>query len=768
MNRRWLACLLLAASAACAQQNTPHAAYVYPAGARQGTTIEVTVGGQYLDGASTALFAGDGVKTEVTGFTKPLAQKDEDEIRKRLKELEQCHTNAPAKPLAKPAAAAPPNAANSTAAASDAPTCTPTPWTPADKQLQAGLRKQLDLNNRLRNAPALAQEVSLRVTIAAHAAEGNHELRLITDRGLSNPLVFLVGHLPESTHPIQFVPLAMAAGGGLPLSAQAHADATAPPETIALPTVLNGQMMPGGIDRYRFTARKGEKIVAAAMTRGLIPYMADAVPGWFQAALTLSDATGKELAYADHFRYNQEPVIELEIPADGDYVLAVRDIISRGREDFVYRIAIGQIPYVTGIFPLGERASTRARVTLDGWNLTKTEIKPAWRDPGVYSFRAGEQGWEANSTEFRVGTLPETTENKPATEAAHARRLKLPIVVNGRIENAGDTACFRFDAGDGEEIVAEVEARRLGSPLDSTLTLTDAKGKQLAFNDDAGDKSNALETQQADSLIDYHFTAQGTYFLRIADSQHSGGPDYAYRLRIGRPQPDFDVKIAPSSVNLRPGKTIAANVLLLRRDGFGGAVKLRIKDGPAGLILGGGEIPAGADAVRVTLTAPPEAMATPHRLVVEAEALIDNHTVRREATPADDYIQAFAWHEAVPAQQCLVWVVGKNRNKPLWTATANRIAIPAGGTAQYQFEIPKGLADSAIKLALNNPPDGIGIANVKQTGTTVQLTLRADAKTKPGLAGNLIVDASAAKNGNKPYSLDTLPAIPFTVVQPQR
>ena len=30
--------------------------------------------------------------------------------------------------------------------------------------------------------------------------------------------------------------------------------------------------------------------------------------------------------------------------------------IYRGREDFVYRITIGELPFVTSIFPLGGRA----------------------------------------------------------------------------------------------------------------------------------------------------------------------------------------------------------------------------------------------------------------------------------------------------------------------------------------------------------------------------------------------------------------------------
>ena len=69
-----------------------------------------------------------------------------------------------------------------------------------------------------------------------------------------------------------------------------------------------------------FIARKGQHLVVAVSARELIPYLADAVPGWFQATLALYDAKGKELAYDDDFRFHPDPVLLCEIPKDGDYV----------------------------------------------------------------------------------------------------------------------------------------------------------------------------------------------------------------------------------------------------------------------------------------------------------------------------------------------------------------------------------------------------------------------------------------------------------------
>jgi hypothetical protein len=790
--------LLMGVAMASAQQNSPRAAFVYPAGGRLGSSFEVTVGGQFLEGAKQAFFAEDGVKAEITGFSKPLSQKELDELRAQLKELEQSHSNAPVPAPPKPAPSSQPTqppagtAANKpeftvtpanavTPSAKDGPPepqkpRTPTPWTAEDKKLAADLHKHIDATMRMRAAPALSQSVRLRVTVDAHATSGNHELRLLTRQGLTNPLNFLVDQFPETSRPFRLVPLSLAAGGGLPLSAQAHADAAEAPIKIALPAIVNGQMMPGSVDRYSFHAARGQKIVIAAMTRTLIPYMSDAVPGWFQAAVTLTNSKGKELASADHFRFNQEAVIEEEIADEGDYTLSVRDVLNRGREDFVYRIAIGEIPYVTSIFPMGGKSGAHTKVEAAGWNLTASQFNSSLGQPGIHEFASREMPWVgANPVAFSVNTLPETIQEHSTSSDANARRIKMPQIVNGRIEHPGDVHFFRIEGKAGEEMVAEVEARRLGSPLDSVLTLTDAHGKQLAFNDDFEDKGAALLTHQADSRLTYRFPAKGTYYLQLADTEQNGGPDFTYRLRISHPRPDFELRFAPSSINLRPGRTIPLQVLLLRRDGFSGPVTLRIQDGPPGLAIGGGTIPAGTDTVRVTLTAPPAAIESPCSFALVAEASINGQTVRHTGVPAEEMVQAFAWHRIVPVQQALLAVFGDEHRKPLWSAVENRLQLPIGGSVLLRLELPPGQRGNQIQLALSDPPDGISIADVSQTGEVLQVHFSTDAKIKPALAGNLIVEASALKPAGasnpqakpqRPVALGFLPAIPFDVVQP--
>ena len=129
--------------------------------------------------------------------------------------------------------------------------------------------------------------------------------------------------------------------------------------TVTLPAVVNGQIMPGGVDRYRFQARRGQHLVVAVTARELRPYLADAVPGWFQAAVAIRDSEGNELAYSDHYSFRPDPALYCKIPKTGQYMLEIRDTLYRGREDFVYRVALGELPYITGFSRWAARSARR-------------------------------------------------------------------------------------------------------------------------------------------------------------------------------------------------------------------------------------------------------------------------------------------------------------------------------------------------------------------------------------------------------------------------
>jgi hypothetical protein len=740
---RWLAALLAAVPAVLAQ-NAPHLAYVLPAGGRQGTTFQVTTGGQYLPNVSAAYVSGSGVRATVVDYARPMNAMQATELRDRMQALQkETMTEAVRKEI-------------------------------VDTRV-----KLLLFNARRLTSPVLAETVTLQVAIAPGAAPGKRELRVATPQGLSNPLVFCVGQLPEFTETESIG--VVQPNPNQPAQVQISQPPTDMP--ITLPATVNGRIKPGlprpqarsgepftpgESDRYRFQARRGRELVIAASARELIPYLADAVPGWFQAVLTLYDSGGNELAYDDDYRFHPDPVIHFAVPKDGEYIIEIRDALYRGREDFVYRIAIGELPFVTSAFPLGGRAGSKTTVHLTGWNLpaSKMTMNAKGKAPGVYAL--------ANSAAFMVDTLPEAFEKEPNNSPAAAQRVKLPIIMNGRIDQPGDWDVFRFQGRAGQAIVAEVYARRLDSPLDSVLKLTDAKGRQLAFNDDYDDPGAGLETHHADSRILTTLPATGTYYLSLGDAQQKGGPEYAYRLRISAPRPDFDLRVTPSSINVSGGLTVPITVHALRKDGFSGDIALALKGAPRGFTLIGGLLPTGRDEVRLTLTVPPQPQPAPLSLSLEGRATIQGHQLARLAVPADDMMQAFAYWHLVPASDLKVAVRrGAMLRSPITISSPDPLDIPAGGTARFQVQVPTIL--TKVQFELSDPPEGIALRNASPVRDGTELVLQCDAaKAKPGLKGNLIVNisaervappANAKQQANRQrVSLGTLPAIPFEVV----
>lgn len=613
-------------------QREPHLAFVYPAGGRIGSTFQGVVVGQALGSISNAFFTGDGLEATVVEISRPMNQKDFNVLRDRFRELqEKLRTTRRG------------NAGTNT-------------WTAADSAELGQLRAKLLKNPPNRTAsPAMVDTVTLQVFIATNAEAGEHELRLAGPNGLSNPLKFFVGALPEISKPAarsinpDLDRFLARVGGRPPASGTPKYEAR-----VSLPAVINGQIMPGGVDRYRFSASRGQQLVLALGARQLIPYLADAVPGWFEAVVTLFDSQGKELLTQERFRFRPDPVMHFKVPRDGEYTLEIHDSIFRGRKDFVYRLTAGEEPFVTAIFPLGAKAGEKTTVALAGWNLAQEKMvfDGTDREPGLTALNGG----FINRVPFAVDNLPECQEQKSNNCVETAQALVLPIVVDGRIRVPGQRAIFRFQGHAGQTIVAEVLARRLDSPLDSLLRLTDASGRQLAFNDDFEDKGSGLSTHHADSYLVTTLPAEGTYFLHLSDAQGQGGPDFGYRLRVSQPRPDFALRVVPCSLTVRAGRSVPLTIFALRLDGFTNAINLVLEGAPGGFALSHARIPAGFDKAQVILKAPPQAIERPVAITIGGQASIGGKSVRHTAVPCEDMMQAFAYHHLVPSQQLAVLV----------------------------------------------------------------------------------------------------------------
>jgi hypothetical protein len=310
------------------------------------------------------------------------------------------------------------------------------------------------------------------------------------------------------------------------------------------------------------------------------------------------------------------------------------------------------------------------------------------------------------------------------------------------------------------------------------LRLTDASGHVLECNDDCEDKAMGLLTHHADSYLRVRLPKNGVYYVYLSDAQQHGGEDYAYRLRISAPQPDFALRLTPSGLNVPAGRSVPITVHALRKDGFDGDIVLALKDAPPGFVLDGSRIPGGRDVVRMTLTAPFEPLEQPAVLQLEGRAEIGGETVTRPVVPAEDMMQAFAYRHLTPSQELMVAVKGAKRRVPYAElAEPGPVRIPAGGTVQVTIKTPKNPKAQEVQLALSDPPKGMTLQEVAVVPEGLAFTLKADGDAlKAGFADNLIVEgftepAGPPQNAKAPkqkprVSLGFLPAIPFEIVQP--
>ena len=133
---------------------------------------------------------------------------------------------------------------------------------------------------------------------------------------------------------------------------------------------------------------------------------------------------------------------------------------------------------------------------------------------------------------FVVGEQPEAAEAEPNDETAKAQAVAdLPVTVNGLLEKRDDVDSFAVKLDAGQCLVASLQGRRLGAPMDPMLHLYDGDGNQLAF---------AHDGYGLDPLLAFRAERPGTYVVRVsgfahppaADVRLTGGKAHVYRLSL--------------------------------------------------------------------------------------------------------------------------------------------------------------------------------------------------------------------------------------------
>lgn len=397
-------------------------------------------------------------------------------------------------------------------------------------------------------------ELPFLLTIPADAPVGLYPLRLISEDGMSNVVLFAVSDLPESEENEISKPKELN-------------NSLATAEKMTVPGVMNGTLTSGDEDYYVFESKVGQKLVFEVEARRA----GSAV----DPAIELYDAAGKLVAKDDDGA-GVDPRMEVTL-AKGTYKIRVHDTRYSDQAQNFYRLKIGSYSYAEAIFPLGAKRGSTVNVELVGGNLALPVTVKASAVPGKNYTAVRLPNSSSLPLEFVWSDSDEMME-----ASAGGGVLKPGVIVNGRIAKAGEVDRYKIAVKPGEDWLFEVKAGSLGtSKLDAIVTVFDGKGKKLASRDDIDSSDPVIPLKVPEGVTELT--------VAVEDLLGNGGAAYGYRLEARREKADYTLTLVTPFVNVPAGGTAQITVLMQRR-GFEGGVNLSIANLPPGFSIAGGHI----------------------------------------------------------------------------------------------------------------------------------------------------------------------------------
>ena len=581
--------------------------------------------------------------------------------------------------------------------------------------------------------------------IAADAPLGRRWLRVLNERsGLTNFTHFVVGALPEA------------------VEAEPNDDPTRAQLIDVTPAVVSGRVNPqADLDVFKFHGKAGQKIVAAIAAHALDIHGQSRNYGIADFSLELLDSAGRTLAAAED-TLGFDPLIEHALPADGDYFVRVLLLNYGGFPEAVYRLTLGETPYVVGAFPPGLQRGAETDIELFGPNIapgTKRRLAVAPTDaPQVdpafvlrhLTLQDAPHG--GLDVPLVVGDLPEFVEAEPNDEQPQTALLAWPTTVNARFDRPGDADWYRIQLAAQQKVWIETVAQRyVRSPVDTLIQVYDATGALVIENDDEAFEPGYEcfhDFKTTDSKLMLTAPAAGEFFVKVTEQSGGGGARAVYRLNVEEARPDFRVTHFPDAVPIwGPGSTAAVLVRVDRYANFDEDVQLSVEGLPVGWI-GSTATSLGNKGLRpystyqhklfLTITAPADAQpgtCVPFRIVGRVVsdsagpasvasapgAPSSNSTANVSATPADDAV-----HPSIPLTLYYTSDTGFFRASPQsraavarpqgpWLDTAIReITLSPGDSGTISVKVLGGAegqpAPSTMPLVVNLATAGVACA----------------------------------------------------------
>lgn len=441
-------------------------------------------------------------------------------------------------------------------------------------------------------------EVVLRLAAASDCLTGTHPFRLRTPQGVSSLQIFRISPLPvvselEDNNSIE------------------TAQAVTPDVTVT------GVIEAGDVDCFRLSLKRGERLAAEAEAIRAGGTMLDVV-------LNVMSADGTLLASADDTPLaRQDPFLSVIVPADGDYFVELHETGFEGDESSRYALHLGTFPRPAWVYPAGGRAGEPLSVVFGGDAAGEFSqlIHPVPAQPDSSPIFAELDGKRSpTALPFRVCEFGNVLEAEPddSTDDSTRQSVEIPIALNGVLRDPGDADTFRIHVPHPGTFRLEAFASRLGSPVDSLLSVSDTAGRLMGVSDDGA---------AHDSLLLLSIPESGEYDVRMTDKRANGGENFIYRIEISAwspevtpflPRPNRLSQDGQAILVPRGNRVLAS--LACQRSGFTGDVRLTASGLPPGVTVAGVEIPADRFWVPTVISAGADAPISGALVEVEATA----------------------------------------------------------------------------------------------------------------------------------------------------
>ncbi len=395
--------------------------------------------------------------------------------------------------------------------------------------------------------------VELRVGIGPSVHAGAYILRLVTPRGLSNPLPFLVGADPVVTE-----------------TERAH-DIPDEAQPVIVPTVVNGRISrTGELDYYSFTASKGQELSFEVFSKpagetlafrlvnsGFDARLGLYEPGgsWFEPKRIISLVLTDEPIFA---AINTNPRFTYRFNRKGDYVLEVGTyfaeppaVVAPRGPDQSYQLRIA----TTGPPPLAVSAMEKWRTLL---------ARSEWREQAFdreltpdHLLKLQSRSGAADKPEQALTLV---TEKEPNELPGQALEITAPALIQGTIDRPGDADGFKFRAKAGQSLAFEIETPEMTLPqFNPWLVVRNAEGREVLSNVymRSGRFPNYRKTVQPKTL--HTFASDGEFYLQIRDiTSRYGNARFRYKILV-RPQVPHvgEIQINEYRSDLMEGRVLA-------------------------------------------------------------------------------------------------------------------------------------------------------------------------------------------------------------------